>query len=1074
MGNQLLKQYNLEREPIIPGTRHGRWTVYKGRYVDRPTVEVSLFTCTLRAVERGGPPSGALLQQQLQDLLQQDAQLLQRLRHPRLLQVVDPFQHSKDSWVFCSKPVVLSLRQLLQGAPGGLPEAGAPPEGGGPLSQQQQHQQQATRSGVTSLSSSSSRPEQQRAGEESAAAAAAAAASAGGVREAWWHEPPSLLEVQCGLADVAEALLFLHKSARLLHLNIHPESVFVDRQGRWKVGGLFFAQQIKDQEEEVDCPFSFGSGSAGVALSPPLCFTAPEVTRSHPARASAAADVFSFALLVASCLGASTLPSCRDGDTEAHQLQCRGLSPLRASSFPPDSLFQQGAAAAAAGGGASAAAAAAAGLLQLLSRALSAEPAERPPLEAFLSDAFLLSTEARALRFLSCLEEKEQQQQQQFLLGLLPLLQQQQLLQHKRLLRTHILDPLLSALKSVALLPVLLPNVFAALKKASLLLLLFPLLPFGLANRKRILLLLLWLSHANEVAAPCSSSVFSLRQPAKKLDDAEFFRQWAWPRMQPLLTAKEIQVEAVVCLVEEFSFLVECSKEETREKELLPFLLKCLDIQAVQIQQAALLALKGSLSVFDYTAQRTLLLPRVLSLIRNAESSGVRLAGLQCLSAMARAFDRAAIQSQILPAIEQVSRADRSPQVCTEVSATLSCLSSSLSLAATAESVLPIFMRLLHHVIAFFSRFLSLLPMRCGVCTVEDSLSLQEYQKIDGEVKQIMRRVEEDRQKHFALKAEQQSAVEAALPSSSVPPSSVSSSSISAVTFESLLAHDAHGLMTAGRRVTSSPPPPPAPHQQPQQQQQQQQQHEEDFDDLFTSLSARLSHETTATTSSSNSSSSSSCMQQPRASEGGESDLERILFAASAAVPQSNKPSFDAFADLVKPPIPGGPPSSGAPPISGGPPAIGGLPPFSSGAADSLAAPAACEFNAAKQQTADPFAGLGLHAKQPQQQQQQPFKMHSSFVVTAKGSNGTGFALPAADPFASLSLLDGSSSSGSSRLNLAAPPPSPAAAAAAAGRAPACSDPFACLNGAAASDPFADLAGALEGISLGSLQRRSS
>ncbi|CDJ45526.1 hypothetical protein ETH_00002180, partial [Eimeria tenella] len=120
MGNPLLKQYHVDREPIIRGTRHGRWTVYSGHHIDRPGDSVSLFACNLKSPEFAALPAEGPVLQQLRELLQQDALLLQRLRHPRLLQIVEPLQQGKDSWVFCTKPVHFSLRQLL-GAPEGPP-----------------------------------------------------------------------------------------------------------------------------------------------------------------------------------------------------------------------------------------------------------------------------------------------------------------------------------------------------------------------------------------------------------------------------------------------------------------------------------------------------------------------------------------------------------------------------------------------------------------------------------------------------------------------------------------------------------------------------------------------------------------------------------------------------------------------------------------------------------------------------------------------------------------------------------------------------------------------------------------
>ncbi|KAL8272108.1 hypothetical protein Esti_003951 [Eimeria stiedai] len=1008
MGNPLLKQYQAGREPIIPRTRHGRWTVHRGRHADRPAGEVSLFTFNLHAPEFSGLAQDGTLLQQLRDLLLQDAQLLQRLRHPRLLQVVEPLQQSKDCWVFCAKPIVLSLKQLL----------GAPREAS-PYPQQRQQQQlllpllqgtaggyvppdgmsigDPTSSNITSLSSSSSKREQQKRFRDAAAA-----------RELLWRAPPSLLEVKCGLLDLAEALSFLHRSARLLHLNIHPEAVFIDADGRWKLGGFFFAQQMQQDSDTANCSFSFRGVSAGVALCPPLMYTAPELPLGHPVSASAAADVFSFSLLAAECLGASPhLLSCRDGEVELHQQQCHSLSPLRPSVFSADSLFHQGAAAAAAETAAAAEAAAAeAGLLQLLSRGLSVAPEDRPPIEAFLSNSCLLSTETRALRFLSSLHEKQQQQQQQFLVGLLPLLQQQQLLQQPRLLRLHVLEPLLSSLKYATLLPALLPNVFFCLKK---------------------------------------------------LNDVDYFREAAWPRMQPLLTAKEIQVEAVVCLVEEFRLLVENSTQQTKTNDLLPFLLKCLDIQASEIQRAALVAVRESLNLFDYTTQRTLLLPRLLSLISNAETSAVRLEGLKGLATMVTALDRVAIEAQILPVIEQVTKADRSPAVCMQVGLTLSSLSSGLSLPTNAEKVLPIFFSLLF----------------------EDGLSLEEYRRIDAEVKRILKKgsmqitippsycsffvlfghvfilhvskksvfakkriVDDDRREHFRNKAlqkrknemEQQSAVQAALPS---PPVAAASEGpfVRAVSFEYVLA-DASSSSSLPVSVHFNAPPPPPPRGPPRaatnlsttklQQQRRQQQQAGEFGELFASLSTRLAHASIAAKPAS--SNSSSKLVQPL--EAKSADLETILAAASAAVPKSNASSFDAFAELLNSPtqsrasfvndskgrgvgVPFEDPFAGLGlPTGKGPP--GGPPPLLCGG-EPPGAPNKNPIGAttcSSTSDLDPFAGLGgsvgssgasssrLGVQQQQQQQQQVSEEADPFACIS-GVFGNG-AAAASDPFTGL------------------------------------------------------------------------
>lgn len=191
-------------------------------------------------------------------LLQQEAILLQRLRHPQLLQLVDPLQQGSDSWVFTTKPVACLLDKLLRDCPASTP---AFERRTNQLSSQTANAAAATEAPSSSspfVASSSqlvsswapsallnigvvvagkSQKAQLKAQREAAVATAAA------------EGPPAFFEIKCGLVDVAEALGFLHSNAQLLHLNLHPESVFVDTSGRWKLGGLAFAQQLPSSSE---------------------------------------------------------------------------------------------------------------------------------------------------------------------------------------------------------------------------------------------------------------------------------------------------------------------------------------------------------------------------------------------------------------------------------------------------------------------------------------------------------------------------------------------------------------------------------------------------------------------------------------------------------------------------------------------------------------------------------------------------------------------------------------------------------------------------------------------------------
>jgi hypothetical protein len=46
------------------------------------------------------------------------------------------------------------------------------------------------------------------------------------------------LTKQMGLLQIAEALAFCHRSARMVHGNVSPEEVLIDPKGDWKLGGF--------------------------------------------------------------------------------------------------------------------------------------------------------------------------------------------------------------------------------------------------------------------------------------------------------------------------------------------------------------------------------------------------------------------------------------------------------------------------------------------------------------------------------------------------------------------------------------------------------------------------------------------------------------------------------------------------------------------------------------------------------------------------------------------------------------------------------------------------------------------
>ncbi|KAI8912718.1 kinase-like domain-containing protein [Gorgonomyces haynaldii] len=106
------------------------------------------------------------------------------------------------------------------------------------------------------------------------------------------------LGIQLGMMQILKGLEFLHKNL-IVHLCLCPESVFVDPQGTWKIGGFVFASQLTDSEQ----------GNASIDVLPPFCqprlgFFAPEVVLDR--RCYRSSDIWSLGSLIYSIYNSGT------------------------------------------------------------------------------------------------------------------------------------------------------------------------------------------------------------------------------------------------------------------------------------------------------------------------------------------------------------------------------------------------------------------------------------------------------------------------------------------------------------------------------------------------------------------------------------------------------------------------------------------------------------------------------------------------------------------------------------------------------------------------------------------------
>ncbi|SGZ47590.1 CIC11C00000001684 [Sungouiella intermedia] len=86
------------------------------------------------------------------------------------------------------------------------------------------------------------------------------------------------LSIQKGLLEISKGLQFLHNYCSIVHLNLQPQSVFVNAQGDWKLAGFKFLQNLNDISSLERENFYIMNNSSVVPFANlNVNFTAPEL-----------------------------------------------------------------------------------------------------------------------------------------------------------------------------------------------------------------------------------------------------------------------------------------------------------------------------------------------------------------------------------------------------------------------------------------------------------------------------------------------------------------------------------------------------------------------------------------------------------------------------------------------------------------------------------------------------------------------------------------------------------------------------------------------------------------------------
>lgn len=172
---------------------------------------------------------GRRVAEDIYERLRREAAALAKTRHPSILKIIEPLEESKSSMEFVTEPVNNSLRTLVS------------------MSQAQRGD----------------------------------------------SEDMNELAIQKGLLQIIEGLLFLHKQAGLVHLDVTPTSILVDSKGDWKLAGLGFLHEFQSAQDYF-LPQYDPRVPDFVHIN--LDFAAPEVVIDH--KLDPASDVFSLGCLI--------------------------------------------------------------------------------------------------------------------------------------------------------------------------------------------------------------------------------------------------------------------------------------------------------------------------------------------------------------------------------------------------------------------------------------------------------------------------------------------------------------------------------------------------------------------------------------------------------------------------------------------------------------------------------------------------------------------------------------------------------------------------------------------------------
>jgi SCY1-like protein 2 len=255
---------NYSISPHVTSTA-GPWKVYDAtsKKTKKP---YSVFVFDKKSLDAHGSSlgrsSGAAVKRATEEVverLKKEASSLARLRHPNVLELVEPVEETRGGLQFVTEAVTASLSSLL-----------------------------------------AEKDDQERHGGVGGRSTRYVTEDADGTRRRRELEIDEL-EIQKGLLQVSKALEFLHEMAGLVHGNLTPDAILINAKSDWKLSGLGFSSPPENSTKATSVqPINLSEALNGdprlpLSVQLNLDYTSPDFVLDNSL--SVSADMFSLGLL---------------------------------------------------------------------------------------------------------------------------------------------------------------------------------------------------------------------------------------------------------------------------------------------------------------------------------------------------------------------------------------------------------------------------------------------------------------------------------------------------------------------------------------------------------------------------------------------------------------------------------------------------------------------------------------------------------------------------------------------------------------------------------------------------------